>query len=158
MTRLYGRALTTERVNGYVPDVRFERTSIISALGADGVSAPIMFKGTLDGHFFGGYVEQVLAPTLSPGGIVIMDNCSAHKVNGVLDPIYSAGASVWFLPEYSPDLNPVELMWSKIKSILRKLKPRTFDDLLKATAFALNSVTLDDILGWFSYHGYCVNV
>ena len=86
-----------------------------------------------------------------------MDNCSAHKVNGVLDPIYSAGASVWFLPEYSPDLNPVELMWSKIKSLLRKLKPRTFDDLLKATAFALNSVTLDDILSRFSYHGYCVN-
>ena len=80
MTRLYGRALTTERVNDYVPDVRFERTSIISALGIDGVSAPIMFKGTLDGHFFGGYVEQVLAPTLSPGDIVIMDNCSAHKV------------------------------------------------------------------------------
>ena len=85
MTRLYGRALTTERVNDYVPDVRFERTSIISALGVDGVSAPIMFRGTLDGHFFGGYVEQVLAPTLSPGDIVIMDNCSAHKRNGVLD-------------------------------------------------------------------------
>ena len=86
-----------------------------------------------------------------------------HKVTGVLDPIYSAGACVWFLPEYSPDLNPVKLMWSKFKSLLRKtklrkLKPRTFDDLLEATAFALDSVTLDDILGWFSYHGYCVNV
>ena len=157
MTRLYGRAPTNERVNDYVPDVRFERTSIIAALGLDDVSAPMMFKGTLNGDFFGGYVKHVLAPTLVPGDIVIMDNCSAHKTLGVLDPIYDKGATVMFLPEYSPDLNPIELMWSKIKSILRKLKPRTAEELLNAVGQALDLVTYDDIVGWFEHHGYIVN-
>ena len=157
MTRLYGRALSNERVNDYVPDVRFEHTSIIAALGLDGITAPIAFKGTLNGEFFSGWVEQVLAPTLSPGEIVFMDNYSPHKVNGALDPIYDKGATVIFLPEYSPDLNPIELMWSKVKSVLRKLKPRTFDELMEALKQALDSVTFDDIVGWFNHHGYILN-
>jgi transposase len=157
MTRLYGRAPTNERVYDYVPDVRFERTSIIGTLGLDGICAPMMFKGTLDGDFFGGYVEHVLAPTLSRGDIVVMDNCSAHLASGVLDPIYEKGASVVFLPQYSPDLNPIELMWSKVKSVLRKLKPRTAEALEAAMAEALESVTFDDIAGWFKHHGYCVS-
>lgn len=158
MTRLYGRAPTNERVNDYVPDVRFERTSFIGALGLDGITAPMMFKGTLNGDFFGGYVEHVLAPTLSPGDIVVLDNCSAHKASDVLDPIYDKGASVMFLPAYSPDLNPIELMFSKIKSILRKLKPRTFDKLVSATGQALDLVTYSDIVGWFEHDGYIVNL
>jgi len=158
MTRLYGRAPTNERVNDYVPDVRFERTSIISTLSLNGVDAPMMFKGTLDGDFFAGYVEHVLAPTLSPGEIVILDNYSAHKVSGVLDPIYEKGATVMFLPEYSPDLNPIELMWSKVKSLLRKLKPRTAEELVDAMGVALNSITYDDIVNWFFHDGYVVNV
>jgi len=157
MTRLYGRAPSNERVNDYVPDVRFERTSIIAALGLDGITAPLAFKGTLNGDFFGGWVEQVLAPTLSPGDVVFMDNYSAHKTAGVLDPIYEKGASVIFLPEYSPDLNPIELMWSKMKAILRKIKPRTFDDLIDALGKALDSVTYGDIIGWFKHHGYILN-
>ena len=158
MTRLYGRAPSNERVNDYVPDIRFERTSIIASLGLDGVEAPIAFKGTLNGEFFAAWVEQALAPTLSPGDIVFLDNYSPHKVSGVLDPIYDRGASVVFLPEYSPDFNPIELIWSKMKSILRKLKPRTFDDLIDALGKALDSVTYDDIIGWFKHHGYGVNV
>ena len=158
MTRLYGRALTNERVDDYVPDVRFERTSIIGVLGLDGIDASMMFKGTLNGDFFGGYVEHVLAPALSPGDVVVMDNCSAHKVLGVLDPIYDKGASVMFLPEYSPDLNPIELMWSKVKSFLRKLKPRSAEELLNALHDALEVVTYKDISGWFTHDGYCVNV
>ena len=157
MTRLYGRAPSNERVDDYVPDVRFERTSIIAALGLDGITAPLAFKGTLNGEFFGGYVEQVLAPTLSPGEIVFLDNYSPHKVSGVLDPIYEKGATVIFLPEYSPDLNPIELMWSKVKSILRKLKPRTFDELMDALMQALDSVSFNDVVGWFKYHGYILN-
>jgi len=157
MTRLYGRAPSNERVNDYVPDVRFERTSIIAALGLYGITAPLAFKGTLNGEFFGGWVEQVLAPTLSPGEIVFLDNCSSHKVVGVLDPIYEKGATVVFLPEYSPDLNPIELMWSKMKSILRKLKPRTFDELMEALKHALDSVSFSDIVGWFKFHGYVLN-
>ena len=157
MTRLYGRALSNERVVEYVPDVRFERTSIISVLGLDGVTAPMTFKGTLNGDLFGGYVEHVLAPTLSPGDIVVLDNLSAHKVEGVLDPVYNRGASVMFLPEYSPDLNPIELMWSKIKAILRNLKPRTADELEDALSKALDSITYSDIVGWFKHDGYILN-
>ena len=158
MTRLYGRAPTNERVNDYVPDVRFERTSVIATLGLDGVGAPMMFKGTMNGDFFTGYVEHVLAPTLLPGEIVVLDNYSAHKADGALDPIYEAGASVLFLPEYSPDLNPIELMWSKVKAILRKLKARTAETLLDAMGEALKAVTCEDIVGWFEYHGYIVNI
>jgi len=150
MSRLYGRAPTNERVNDYVPDVRFERTSIISTLGLGGVFAPLMFKGTMNGAFFEWYVEEVLAPTLKPGEIVVMDNCSSHKVEGVLDSIYEKGAFVWFLPEYSPDLNPIELMWSKVKAILRKLKPRDFDELVNATGVALNSITYENLLDGLS--------
>jgi len=158
MTRLYGRAPTNERVNDYVPDVRFERTSIISALGLDGITAPIMFKGTLNGDFFAGYVEYALAPALSPGDILVLDNYSPHKANGVLDPVYEKDATVMFLPEYSPDLNPVEPMWSKVKSSLRKLKPRTPDELIEAMCQSLDSVTYNDIVGWFENYGYSVNV
>jgi transposase len=158
MTRLYGRAPSNERVNDYVPDVRFERTSIIATLGVDGVTAPLMFKGTMNSEFFAGWVEHVLAPTLSQGEIVFLDNCSSHKVAGVLDPIYARGATPVFLPEYSPDLNPIELMWSKVKSVLRKLKPRTFDDLIDGVKQALDSVTCNDIIGWFKHHGYILNV
>jgi transposase len=157
MTRLYGRAPTNERVNDYVPDVRFERTSIISTLSLNGVNAPMMFKGTLDGDFFAGYVEHVLTPTLSPGDIVVLDNYSAHKTSGALDPIYEKGATVLFLPEYSPDLNPIELMWSKVKAVLRKLKPRTAEELLNAMGIALDLVTYSDIVGWFKHDGYIVN-
>ena len=158
MTRLYGRAPTNERVNDYVPDVRFERTSIISTLSLNGVEAPMMFKGTMNGDFFAGYIEHVLAPTLSRGEIVVMDNYSAHKGFDVLEPIYEMGASVMFLPEYSPDLNPIELMWSKVKSILRKLKPRTAEDLISAMGQALDAVTYEDIVGWFEHDGYIVNL
>ena len=158
MTRLYGRAPTNERVNDYVPDVRFERTSIIATLSLSGVGAPMMFKGTLNGVFFAGYIEHVLAPTLLPGEIVVLDNYSAHKTDGALDPIYEAGATVLFLPEYSPDLNPIELMWSKVKAILRKLKARTAEALLDAMGQALDAVTYEDIVGWFEHQGYLVNL
>ncbi|MCL1789154.1 MAG: transposase [Oscillospiraceae bacterium] len=115
------------------------------------------FKGTLNAEFFEGWVEQVLAPTLSFGDIVFLDNYSVHKVAGVLEPIYARGATPVFLPEYSPDLNPIELMWSKVKSVLRKLKPRTFDELMESLKQALDSVTYDDIVGWFKHHGYILN-
>jgi len=158
MTRLYGRAPTNERVNDYVPDVRFERNSMISALNLKGVVAPLMFKGTLDGKLFAGYVEKVLSPELSPGDIVVMDNCSAHKVAKVLDPIYKKGAKVLFLPPYSPDLNPIEPMWSKMKSSLRKLEPRSAEELREASSQSIDLINCEDIRGWFNYYGYSVSV
>lgn len=109
MTRLYGWGKKSERVNDYVPDVRFERTSIIATLCEDGINAPMTFKGTLDKDVFSIYIRDLLAPTLNAGDIVVMDNCSVHKVKDILNPIYERGATVLFLPPYSPDLNPIEL-------------------------------------------------
>lgn len=157
MTRLYGRALKSERVNDYVPDVRFERTSVISTIRLNGEQAPFVFKGTLNGVLFAAYVKQMLTPTLKYGDIVIMDNGSPHKAFGALDPIYEAGASVLFLPPYSPDFNPIELSWSKMKSVLRKLKPRTYDELVAALQIALDSFTAEDIQNWFKHDGYFIH-
>lgn len=158
MTRLYGRAPYDERVNDYVPDVRFERTSIISTIRLDGTQTPFMFKGTLNGELFAFYIKEILSPTLTDGQIVFMDNLSSHKVKGALDPIYEKGASIIFLPPYSPDLNPIELSWSKMKAYLRKLKANTFDDLVLAMKSALDSFTSSDIANWFKHDGYIANV
>jgi len=154
MTRLYGWGKKSERVDDYVPDVRFERSSIIATLGSDGINAPMTYTGTLNGDLFRVYVEQVLAPTLENGDVVIMDNYSVHKVDGVLDPIYAKGAEVLFLPPYSPDLNPIEMAWSKIKSLLRKLKPRNYDDMQNALGDVLDAITTTDIENWFAHDGY----
>ena len=158
MTRLYGRGLTTKRVNDYNPDIRFERTSIVSTIRLNGETAPLIFKGTLNGEFFGAYIKQCLAPTLKEGDIVIMDNCSSHKVKGLLQPILDMNASVLFLPPYSPDFNPIEMSWSKMKSILRKLKPKTYDELISSLQIALNTFTSEDIRNWFNHDGYFVNL
>ncbi len=107
-----------------VPDTRFHRTTILSSVRLDGTSVPFVFEGALNGDIFRSYVTQLLAPSLKPGDIIIMDNLSSHKVSGIVEAIPAVGASVMFLPPYSPDLNPIELMWSKIKTILRKLKIR----------------------------------
>jgi len=137
-----------------VPDARFERTSIISTVRLSGVNAPVTFKGTLNGDLFALYVRYVLAPTLNVGDVVLLDSLSSHKVAGVFDPVFERGAFVWFLPAYSPDLNPIELMWSKVKAVLRKLKARTHEELQKALKIALDAITLSDIKNWFKHDGY----
>ena len=157
MTRLYGRSSDGERVIDYIPDVRFERTSILSSIRANGEMVPLVFEGALNGELFKEYVSQCLAPTLHKGDIVIMDNLSSHKVRGVIDPIIAAGASVVYLPPYSPDLNPIEMMWSKMKAYLRKVKARTKESLEAAVAEALNHITKADILAWFSEDGYSIH-
>ena len=154
MTRLYGRAFSNERIYDYVPDVRFERTSVIGALGLNGIVAPLVYKGTLNGDFFHAYLEQCLAPALKKGDTVIMDNCSAHTAKNVLMPLFDKGINVVFLPVYSPDFNPIELAWSKIKAYLRKMKARTADELLDAIAGALGTITQMDIIGWIRHCGY----
>jgi transposase len=154
MTRLYGRAFKNERINDYVPDVRFERTSVMGALGVEGMIAPLAYKGTLNGEFFGVYVKEVLAPTMKSGDTLILDNLSPHKVKDVLKPLIEKDITVIFLPAYSPDLNPVELAWSKIKAFLRKVKARTFDDLFLALGNAIDSILHSDIEGWINHCGY----
>lgn len=154
MTPLYGWAEKSERVNDYVPDVRFERTSIISTLCENGFEAPMTFEGTLNKDLFEIYIRDCLVPTLKSGDIVVMDNSSVHKARGVLQPIYDIGATVLFLPAYSPDLNPIEMAWSKMKIMLKKLKARTSKELEHALLIALKYINKNDILNYFSHDGY----
>ena len=154
MTRLCGRAPSGERANDCVPDARFERTSVMGALGLDGIVAPLAYKGTLNGGFVGAYVKGCLAPAPKRGDTLILDNLSAHKVKGALRPLVGKGINVVFLPVYSQDFNPIEHAWSKTKAVLRKLKARTVDGLLLAIAEALDSITPDDIRGWVQHCGY----
>jgi len=154
MVRLYGRGKSNERVTDYMPDSRFERISILSSIRANGDMVPLVFEGALNGELFKAYISECLAPTLHKGDIVIMDNLTSHKVSGVTDPIISAGASVIYLPPYSPDLNPIEMMWSKMKAYLRKAKAATKELLETAIAEALDTVTTSDILNWFAADGY----
>jgi len=154
MTRLYGRAFGEQRVNEYVPDVRFERTSMVGALGLSGIIAPLVYKGTMNGEFFGAYIENCLAPSMNRGDTLILDNLSAHKVDYAIQPLIDKGVKVVYMPPYSPDFNPIEMAWSKIKSYLRKVKARTHDALFVATGEALNLITESDILGWVKHCGY----
>ena len=157
MTRLYGRNSSNERVIDYINDVRFERTSILSSIRANGDMVPLVFEGSLNGELFKAYISQCLAPTLRKGDIVIMDNLTSHKVKGVVDLIIAAGASVIYLPPYSPDFNPIEQMWSKVKAYLRKIKAITSELLEAAIAEALKQVTTSDILAWFVENGYSIH-
>ncbi len=154
MTRLYGRGASNERVVDHTPDTRFERTTILSSIRANGDMVPLVFEGSLNGELFKEYVTQCLVPTLKTGDIVVMDNLSSHKVEGVMEPIIAAGATVRYLPPYSPDLNPIEMMWSKMKAYLRKTKARTKELIEADIADALNLISVSDILGWFTEDGY----
>ena len=120
----------------------------------DGTSACLTIEGATDTEVFQAYVRAVLVPALRAGDIVIMDNLGAHKNEHTLALITAAGAEVRFLPAYSPDLNPIEMMWSKVKSLLRKAQARTHPELLLAIAAALRAVTAQDALGWFAACGY----
>jgi transposase len=154
MTRLYGRGSKEERVVEAVPDRRFQQTTVLSSARLDGTTVPCVFEGALNGGLFREYVQKLLVPALKPGDIVVTDNMSAHKVGGIAEIIEAVGARAIFLPPYSPDFNPVELMWSKMKAILRKLKVRAKELLDEAVAFALNAVTTSDLAGWFAHDGY----
>ena len=154
MTRIYGRSAKNRRVYDAVPDVRFHRTTILSSVRLDGTIVPCVFDDSLTGDIFREYIKCFLLPTLKTGDIVVMDNLSSHKVNGIVEAIESVGASVRFLPPYSPDLNPIELMWSKIKAVLRKLKIRAKELLNDAIANAIDAISSVDIQGWFQHDDY----
>lgn len=127
---------------------------MISSVRLDGSTACLIIEGATDTEVFRTYVEKVLVPTLRPGDIVVMDNLTPHKNPQTLELIQQAGAEALFLPAYSPDLNPIEKMWSKIKNRLRSLAARTADELQKAVATALAEVTAKDAAGWFASCGY----
>jgi transposase len=127
---------------------------MISSIRLNGSTACMALEGTTDTDSFRVYVAQVLVPTLQPGDMVVMDNLSPHKSDQTLALILAAGAQVLFLPAYSPDLNPIEKMWSKIKSLLRSAEARTPDELILAIGRALAQVTAQDAIGWFASCGY----
>jgi transposase len=156
MTRLYGRAAPGERVFDSVPQNYGENITMLACLSASGLSAPMTVEGAVDGLVFRAYVEQVLAPTLEEGDILVMDNLGAHKVKGIREAIEARGATVIYLPPYSPDLNPIEKCWSKIKTYLRAAKARTRQALEQALKEVLLLVTEKDALGWFASCGYPV--
>ncbi len=127
---------------------------MISSVRLDGTTACMTIEGATNTEVFQAYVREILLPVLRPGDIVILDNLGAHKNEQTLALIRQAGAEARFLPAYSPDLNPIEMMWSKVKALLRKAQARTHSDLLKAIAQALSCVTPQDALGWFAACGY----
>lgn len=156
MTRLYGRAPIGERCNFAHAHGHWKTTTLISALRVDGVIEPAtqLIDGPMNAATFVGYVERCLAPSLRAGDVVVMDNLGAHKAAGVVEAIEAAGASVWFLPAYSPDLNPIEKLWSKIKSWLRRAMADTLDGLVEATAEAFARVTPEECTNYFRACGY----
>jgi len=154
MTRLYGRAFQGSRCHDSSPCGHWETTTILSSIRLDGTTESVMFEGAVDRKMFDEYIKEILVPQLHPGDIVIMDNLNTHKSKIAVNLIQSAQAEVMFLPAYSPDLNPIEKMWSKLKQIIRGLKPRTSEELFRDTGTALSMVTANDAQGWFESCGY----
>jgi transposase len=154
MTRRYGRAPQGERLVCKVPHGHWKTTTFVAALRHDRVTAPLVLDGPMNGESFKAYVEQVLAPTLKPGDIVFMDNVSLHKVVGVAEAIEARGASIHYLPAYSPDLNPIEQFFAKLKSILRKIAARTVTGLWKAIAVCLETISPTECAAYFANSGY----
>jgi transposase len=157
LTRLFGRAAPGARINEGVPQNRGENVTMLAAIGLSGVSAPMTVNGAVDGEVFLAYVREVLAPTLSAGDIVVMDNLSAHQVAGVRAAIEAKGARLEYLPPYSPDYNPIEKCWSKLKTFLRRVKARTREALEAALKEALLTITEADTRAWFAHCGYSVH-
>lgn len=156
LTRLFGRAAPGERVTEATPGYSGKHYTLVAALGLTEVSATSVLEAGMTGDAFDAYVEQVLAPTLGPGDVVLIDNLNVHKREVAQRLIEARGARLEFLPPYSPDLNPIEKCWAKAKAVLRKLKARTFDELLDALCSAFASITLEDMQAWFAHCGYLV--
>ena len=156
LTLLYGRSPTEERVYGAKPTGPGKRISTIGALGPGGLKTALCFEGTLTGAVFLQFLDEFLVPVLKPGQIVILDNAKAHKVEGVRERIEGAGARVLYLPPYSPDLNPIEMAWSKVKQFLRKAQARTVEALYEAIAQALQTLSPTDAKGFFKRVGFCI--
>ena len=156
LARLYGRAEPGKRVQDEVPAARGENISTIAAVGLEGVRAALSIPGAVDGDVLLVFTKQVLAPSLHAGEIVFMDNVPTHKMAAIEAEITAVGARVEFLPPYSPDLSPIENVFSKIKAILRAIGARTTRKLMAALRKAFAAITREDILGWFTHCGYQV--
>ena len=153
MTRRYGRCQRGERLLAKVPHGHWKTTTLIAALDINGVRCSMNVDGAVNQDVFEAFVETILVPTLSPGDTVVMDNLSSHKGSRVRELIEACGATLVFLPPYSPDLNPIELAFSKIKQVLRTLGARSVKALWDATQGVLDRITSSDARGFFQHCG-----
>jgi transposase len=154
MARAYARADRGERAVGHVPKNWGESMTIAAGIGLRGLVAPLLMHGSMNGEVFEAYFEQFVIPELREGDIVVLDNLGAHKLRSVAEMARAVGVQLLFLPPYSPDLNPIELAWSKVKAILRSHAARTYEDLENAVVAAMSAICVEDILGWFRHCGY----
>ena len=154
LLRRYGRSPRGTRLRDHTPCGHWETHTVIAALRFNGVSAPAVFDGPIDEACFHAYVDQVLVPTLRPGDVVVLDNLIVHKHPQVRAAIEAAGAQVRFLPPYSPDFNPIELAFAKLKAFLRAARPRSFDDVTTLVAAALALFTPAECRNYVRHSGY----
>ena len=152
--RRYGRSPRGTRLRDYTPCGHWQTHTVIAALRWDGVTAPAVFDGPIDNPTFLAYGEQVLVPTLRPGDVVVLDNLAVHKQPGVQAAIDAVGAFVRFLPPYSPDFNPIELAFAKLKALLRAVRPRTFDEVVAWVGAALPLFTPQQCTNFVRHCGY----
>jgi transposase len=154
MTRQYGRAPRGQRLVAAVPHGHWKTSTFVAGLRTTGLTAPLVVDGAMNGDIFRAYVEQVLVPTLKPGDIVILDNLGSHKVAGVRQAIEATGAALIYLPPYSPDLNPIEQAFAKLKALLRKLAARTVSGLWGALGDLLDRFTPQECANYLASAGY----
>ena len=157
MTTNYARAAAGKRISMPAPANRGTNISIIGAISTTGVEAALYGEWSTNGDIFETFIGTQLLPVLSKSSVVIMDNVKFHGSEKVKDLVDSVGAKIIFLPPYSPDLNPIEPMWSKLKNILRREEPRTFNEFKKSIKTAFQAVTENDLIGWYEHCGYSLN-
>jgi transposase len=154
MARLRGRAPRGERLIGKIPHGHWKTTTFVAGLRSTALTAPCVIDGPMNGNAFIAYVEQILAPSLKSGDIVVLDNLSAHKVPGVREAIVAAGATLLYLPPYSPDFNPIEQLFAKLKALLRKAAERSVHALWHRIASLLDAFTPEECANYFRNAGY----
>lgn len=154
MTRMYGRSAKGKRCVDHIPHGHWHTNTFIAGLRCNAITAPILYDGTMNSITFLGYISEVLAPTLNKGDIVICDNLSSHKTQGVKEAIEQCGASIKYLPAYSPDLNPIELAFSKMKAIIKAFTIENFTDILNAAKQALLSFSAQTCANLFRHANY----
>jgi transposase len=154
MTRMHGRALRGRRLVDKVPHGHWKTLTFLAALRCDAITAPFVLDGPINGEWFLAYVEQVLVPTLSPGDVVVMDNLGSHKGKAVRRAIRNAGAHLIFLPPYSPDLNPIEQVFAKLKTLLRKAAERTIEATWRRIGKLLDHFSAEECANYFVNSGY----
>jgi transposase len=154
MTPLYSRSLVGERAVGKAPKNQGTNLTVVGAIALDGIRAMMAYEGGTTNQAFLHFVRHALVPALKHGDLVVWDNLKAHYANGVREAIEAVGAHVVFLPPYSPELNPIEPMWSKLKSLLRREEARTLRTLALALGRSSTAITPSDLVGWFTHCGY----